>query len=338
MAVAGGVRDVSFAVNYMNRTSRWNWGVYTELVPLVSGNVTQGVTNIGGQTVIVQRTDLFRQTYLQTGVVTAYPLSRVTRVEFNAGARRISFDRELVDQYFDPVTGDFLGEERTDLPSGDALPLFDTGAAIVRDTSVFGATSPIRGQRTRLEFAPTFGDLRFNSLTIDHRMYAMPKQPVTFAGRVLHVGRYGPDSEDPRMSELFLGYSTLVRGYDVDAFNDTLCTPTATGACPEFDRMFGSRILVFNGEVRLPAGALRSGRLDYGPVPVELFGFYDAGVAWTQAERPSFANGNRDWIASAGVGARVNVFGYVIAEFNLARPLVRPVTGWQFVFNLRPGW
>jgi len=102
--------------------------------------------------------------------------------------------------------------------------------------------------------------------------------------------------------------------------------------------MFGSRILVFNGEVRLPAGALKSGRLDYGPVPVELFGFYDAGVAWTQAERPTFANGNRDWIASAGIGARVNVFGYVIAEFNLARPLVRPVTGWQFVFNLRPGF
>ena len=338
VAVAGGVRDVSFAVNYMNRTSRWNWGVYTELVPLLSGTTTQGLTNIGGQTVIVQRTDLFRQTYLQSGFVTAYPLSRVTRVEFNAGARRISFDRELVDQYFDPLSGDFLGEQRTDLPSGDALPLFDTGAAIVRDTSVFGATSPIRGQRARVDVSPTFGDLRFTSLTLDYRMYAMPKQPVTFAGRVLHVGRYGQDSEDPRLSELFLGYSTLVRGYDVDAFNDTLCTPSASGACPEFDRMFGSRILVFNGEVRLPAGALKSGRLDYGPVPVELFGFYDAGVAWTQADRPSFANGSRDWIASAGLGARVNVFGYVIAEFNLARPLVRPVTGWQFVFNLRPGF
>jgi outer membrane protein assembly factor BamA len=169
-------------------------------------------------------------------------------------------------------------------------------------------------------------------------MYAMPKQPVTFAGRVLHVGRYGPDSEDPRLSELFLGYSTLVRGYDVDAFSDTLCTPTPTGACPEYDRMFGSRVLVFNGEVRLPAGGLATGRLDYGPVPVELFGFVDAGLAWTQAERPTFANGNRDWIASAGVGARVNLFGFAVAEFNLARPIVRPVSGWQFVFNLRPGW
>jgi hypothetical protein len=338
VAVAGGVRDVSFAVNYMNRTSRWNWGVYTEMVPLVSGSVSQGLTTINGQPVIVQRTDLFRETYLQSGVVTAYPLSRVTRVEFNAGARRISFSRELIDQYFDPGSGDFLGEERSDLPSGDALPLFDLGAALIRDTSVFGATSPIRGQRTRVELSPTFGDLRFNSLTLDHRMYAMPKQPVTFAGRALHVGRYGPDGEDPRLSELFLGYSTLVRGYDVDAFSDTLCSPTLTGACPEFDRMFGSRILVFNGEVRLPAGALATGRLDYGPVPVELFGFFDAGVAWTQAERPSFANGNRDWIYSAGVGARVNLFGFAVAELNLARPLVRPISGWQFVFNLRPGW
>jgi Tol biopolymer transport system component len=338
VAVAGGVRDISFAVNYMNRTSRWNWGVYTELVPLVSGNVSQGVTTIGGQPVIVQRTNIFRETYLQTGVVTAYPLSRVTRVEFNAGARRISFGREVVDQYFHPVTGDFLGEERNDLPSAEALPLFDTGAALVRDTSVFGATSPIRGQRTRLEFAPTFGDLQFNSLTLDQRMYFMPKQPVTFATRALHVGRYGPDSEDPRLSELFLGYSTLVRGYDVDAFDDTLCTPTPTGACPAFDRLFGSRILVFNGEVRLPAGALKTGRLDYGPVPVELFGFVDAGLAWTQAERPTFANGDRDWIASAGFGARVNLFGFAIGEFNLARPLRRPATGWQFVFNLRPGF
>ena len=338
VAVAGGVRDISFAVNYLNRTNRWNWGVYGELVPLLSGVTTQGVTNIGGQTVIVQRSDLFRETYLQTGMMTAYPLSRATRVEFSAGARRITFGREVVDQYFDPRTGDFLGEERTDLPSGDSIPLFDTGTALVRDTSVFGATSPIRGQRTRLEIQPTFGELDFTTLTLDQRFYAMPKQPVTFAGRFLHVGRYGPSSEDSRLAEFFLGYTTLVRGYDVDAFDETLCTPTLTGTCPEYDRLFGSRIAVFNGEVRIPAFGLATGRLDYGPVPVELFGFVDAGVAWTQTHRPQFTGENQDWIASAGAGARVNLFGYFVAEFNLARPLMRPARGWQFVFNLRPGF
>jgi hypothetical protein len=72
---------------------------------------------------------------------------------------------------------------------------------------------------------------------------------------------------------------------------------------------------------------------------VELFTFFDAGVAWTRSEQPSFVNGGtRDWVSSAGFGARVNLFGFAIGEFNLARPLNRPLAGWQFVFNLRPGF
>jgi hemolysin activation/secretion protein len=78
--------------------------------------------------------------------------------------------------------------------------------------------------------------------------------------------------------------------------------------------------------------------MNYGPVPTELFAFYDGGVAWTSTEGPSFANGGRDWIASVGVGARASLFGIFIAEFNAARPLERPGAGWQFVFNMRPGF
>jgi hypothetical protein len=83
------------------------------------------------------------------------------------------------------------------------------------------------------------------------------------------------------------------------------------------------------------------GNINYGPIPTELFGFFDAGVAWTRATNPSLPSlvaADRDWVRSAGVGARVNVFGYAIAEFNLARPLDRPSRGWMFVFNLRPGF
>jgi hypothetical protein len=43
-------------------------------------------------------------------------------------------------------------------------------------------------------------------------------------------------------------------------------------------------------------------------------------------------------VTSAGFGARVNLFGYAVGEFNAARALDRPGTGWQFVFNLRPGF
>jgi hypothetical protein len=97
-------------------------------------------------------------------------------------------------------------------------------------------------------------------------------------------------------------------------------------------------MLVFNGEVRAPVIGLFTGRLDYGPVPTELFAFFDAGVAWDRATRPSFADGTRDWVTSAGFGARVTALGFAILEFNMVRPLSREGRGWDFVFNFRPGF
>ena len=338
VSINGGAKDVSASVSYLNRTSRWNWGVFGERVPLLSGTVNQGFTTVDGQTVFVERQDLFRETYMQAGAMVYYPFSRSTRLEFSGAGRRISFDREVRDSYFDPNTFVFLGEEVTKLPSLDALNLADVGAALVRDTSLFGATSPIRGQRARLEVSPTFGDLRMTNVSIDFRQYAMPKQPVTFAMRFLHAGRYGESAEDERLTPLFLGYPTLVRGYDVNSFRASECSITPDGSCPEFDRLLGSRVAVFNGEIRIPAGGLFTGRLDYGPVPVELIAFFDAGVAWNRGQRPSFANGTRDWVTSAGFGARVNLLGFAIGEFNIARPLNRAGRGWMFVFNLRPGF
>jgi len=108
--------------------------------------------------------------------------------------------------------------------------------------------------------------------------------------------------------------------------------------CPEFDHMIGSRLLEFNGEVRAPLVGAFTGRLEYGGVPVEIFGFGDAGLAWTASEQPTFAGGPRDWVTSVGFGARANAFGFAIVELNLVRPLQRPEQGWMFVFNLRPGF
>jgi hypothetical protein len=174
--------------------------------------------------------------------------------------------------------------------------------------------------------------------SLDFRQYVMPVRPLTLAVRGLHLGRYGSGGEDSRLYPLFLGYPSLVRGYDSGSFQASECTITSDGSCPEFDRLIGSRVLVFNGEARVPLFGLFSGNLDYGPIPAELFGFFDAGVAWTRADRPSFADGSRPWVTSAGFGARVNLFGYAVGEFNAARALDRPGTGWQFVFNLRPGF
>ncbi len=334
----GALRDFSIQTSYLNRTRRWNWGLFGERVPLISGLVRAGFDSDEGNLVFVEQTERFRQTYQQFGGLVAYPFSRATRVEFGVSGRHIGFHREIHELVFDANSGALISNERFELPAEPSIRFGDVNAAVVRDTAAFGATGPILGQRARIDVTPTFGDLRMTTLTADLRQYVMPVRPLTLVGRFLHAGRYGEGSEDPRLTSLFLGYSTLVRGYDVDSFSVEECTLTPDGSCPEFDRLLGSRIVVVNLEARGPMKGLFTGNLDYGPIPVELFTFFDAGVAWTRAEKPSFAGGARDWVSSAGFGARVNLFGFAVAELNMARPLNRTNAGWQFVFNLRPGF
>jgi hypothetical protein len=337
VSVNGGVRDIGGQVLYLNRSRRWYWGVLGEHMPFTSGFVQTGLVNVGGETVILEEVELFRQTNTQVGALTAYPFSRALRAEFATSARHIDFSRELQQRYFDRVTGDFLGEEKIDLSAPESLRLFELSAALVRDTTTFGATGPIVGQRSRLEIAPTFGDLRFTGLSLDVRKYFMPKPPVTFALRGLHQGRYGTSAENERISPLYLGYNTLVRGYDIGTFTAADCTPAPGDSCPQSSRLIGSRILVGNVEVRAPLVGLVRGRLDYGGVPVDVFAFADTGVAWTRNTLPTTFGGTRDWVSSVGFGTRANVFGYMILELNVVRPLNRQ-RGWLFTFGLAPGF
>ena len=62
----------------------------------------------------------------------------------------------------------------------------------------------------------------------------------------------------------------------------------------------------------------------YGPLPVEIGVFADAGVAWTGDIKPGFLGGERDWARSVGATLRFNAFGYAIGELDYVRPLDRP--------------
>ena len=146
--------------------------------------------------------------------------------------------------------------------------------------------------------------------------------------------------DDERLFPLFLGYPNLVRGYDVGTFQSADCVATVANDCPAFDRLMGSRLLVANVEFRFPLlrpfGASQG---MYGPIPVEVALFADAGVAWNRRERPSFLGGTKEGVASAGVAFRVNVLGFAVAEFDFARPFQRTGReGWVFQFNLAPGF
>ena len=329
--------DIGGAVMYLNRTNRWNWGVIGEQTPYGFSQWAQGFVNDPnfGQS-FVQQEVRFRQVNQAVTGITQYPFSRAQRVEFSGGVRRISFHEEIRSDFFNAFTGQFLGNTKEKVPSPEALNLAEASSALVYDTSVFGATSPIVGQRYRLELSQTTGSLVYSGLLADYRKYFMAR-PFTLAMRGMHYGRYGQDAEDGRMSSLFLGYQNLIRGYDSGSFTAAECD-TVTGACPIFEQLIGSRLLVANLELRAPLIGLFNPKAMYGGVPVEVGVFADAGMAWTSTSKPSFAGGDRDFVKSVGATVRFNAFGFAVGELAYARPLDRPGRGWIWQFNLIPGF
>lgn len=327
-------RDLGGLLGYVDRSRRWPWAVTLEQTPYRTGYLEGGVGRVNGQTAYVEREVIYRQTIQGGSGIVAYPLDTARRVEFGAGVQRYSFEERV--RTIATAGGRTLLDDVTTTPVADALTLARTQAALVFDRSSFGATGPVLGQRYRLEVAPTVGTIRYAGVLADYRRYLMPVPFYTVAGRVLHYGRYGAGGEDPRLSPLFLGYPELVRGYDVGSFRAEECT---AGGCEVFDRLLGSRLLVVNAELRMPL--LRPfglGGSMYGPLPIEVAVFGDAGVAWTRRLRPAFAGGGRDWATSAGVAARLNAFGFAILQVSAARPFQRPGRGWVYQISLTPGF
>jgi WD40 repeat protein len=344
-------KNTAAQVMYFNQAHRWNWGLVGGQIPYLSGGFQSGIGTIGNEPAEIDQTIIFRQTEQSVGGVVAYPFNRAQRVEFQGGLTRISFDQIVETTAFSLNTGNLLVNDSTTTSLDRTLSLANTSMALVYDTSNFGATSPVQGQRYRLEAAPTFGSLNFTSLLADYRRYFMPVSFYTVAARVMHYGRYGSGSDDPRLFPLFLGYPNLVRGYDVGTFDASDCIPSAASSCPQFDRLEGSRLLVANFEFRFPLlrpfGATQG---MYGPVPVEVAFFADGGIAWNSLQQATLATSIlgasqlphrfdwRDGVASAGVALRVNLFGFAIGEFDFAHPFQRPGRGWVFQFNLSPGF
>ena len=335
------LKDTAAEAGYFDQSHRWQWGVIGGQVPYLSGGIssTVGVAPQAGA-VQVDQFIIDRQTEQSASLITAYPFDRARRVEFQAGTTRVSFDRRVETTVSSLTTGAVLSDNVTNAATlAPSLNLANTSAAFVYDTSAFGATSPISGQRYRLEASPTFGALTFTNLLVDYRRYLMPAPFYTIAARVVHDGRYGSGGEDQRLFPMYIGYPSLVRGYDINTFGPSDCVPSVVSQCPAFDRLLGSRMLVGNLEFRFPLlrpfGA--TSRM-YGPVPIEVALFADGGVAWNSGQKPALFGGSRDGVSSAGVALRANLFGYAIGQLDFARPFQRPGSGWVVQFNLSPGF
>jgi hypothetical protein len=353
------LRSTAILAGYEDRSGRWNWSAVIGQIPFVTRQFTFFSGEVDGR-----RVDIFRELrYFEinrqlTGIL-SYPLNRSSRIEFLFGGRQVDFAAETQDFGFDSTTGELLIDQSTDLPrctADDVLflncapnPIYlaSGGAAFIYDSSIFGGTSPIMGQRIRFSADPSFGTLNFVSVTGDARKY-FRFNPITVAARGLHFGRYGGGAQDPRLGRLYLGVPSLIRGYSDASFNISECTSPggASGffSCPEFDELIGSRVAVLNLEVRLPLiggiGVVHAP----GVPPVEVGAFYDMGKAWTtnadlNCRAPGTCDfGARPWKRSAGVFSRLNLFGFMIMELDYVHPFDRPERDWLWQFSLTPGF
>ncbi|MDD8030552.1 MAG: BamA/TamA family outer membrane protein [Acidobacteriota bacterium] len=330
--------DSYFLVGYMNTRKRINWGAVAQRVPYIYGSYGAYYDEISGYPVYIEEEYLTRQINYQINGFAYYPFNTFRRLEMAAGFNLIDFNQKLYRWTYDLYTYQLIDYYQLNLPAGKSIKYGYVSAALVYDSSMFGACSPILGQSYVLQVQPTFGNLNFISLMADYRRYLVPVRPFTFAFRVLHYGRYGKGSDDSRLWPMYLGYENLVRGYDYYTFDYAEFDETNPEAF-DFDRLFGSRMIVANVELRFPVfGVLGIGRGYYGVWPLEFLAFYDIGTAWYSGEKPDWFGGDKKAVSSAGVGLRTNLFGVIVLGFDYVYPFDRPIKGWHWQFTISPGF
>ena len=133
-----------------------------------------------------------------------------------------------------------------------------------------------------------------------------------------------------------------MRGYSFRTFDAEECTPNGD-ACPEADRLQGTRIAIASVELRIPLlGTEQFGLLNFPYLPTEVALFTDAGLAWNSDDPPVFAferdTSERVPVFSTGVSLRMNLLGYIVLEPFFVYPFQRPERGWHFGLQLAPGW
>jgi len=350
----GTFKDIGGQVVYVNSANRLNWGAsalhlaYPQLFSVIGDGPDQNS---------FLYSEILARTYIDEATATTlYPFSMTRRAELGLSVTRYSFDYEIRRALISSTGRQLSPVEVIDTAGPDPIMFMQASTALVGDNSYFGFTSPVQGQRYRLELAPMFGELTMYTALLDYRRYSF-FNPFTFAVRAFHFGRYGEDSDgtsdDGRriFSPLFLGNPYLIRGYADDSFEIEECRPTpGISTCPVLSRLSGSRVAAVNIEFRIPLiGTQDYGLINFPFVPVEIAPFFDAGAAWSSSDGPLGLSDPLEFrftrdtpervpVFSAGVSARFNILGYLVLESYFVYPFQRPDKGWHFGFAMQPGW
>src|SRR5687768_11084548 len=285
----GSFKDFGGAVYYSNLKRRLNWLAGAQHIPYPYLFRTPTLVHPDGT--IESNLVLMRIYIDQLSLAAQYPLSQTKRFELGVSGTRQGADQQIDRVLFTP---NFIPFDRFIVDTAGPPPLYfaQGSAAFVGDNSYTGFTSPIMGTRYRFEASPTVGSVTFNTGLADMRRYLFLR-PLTLAMRAMHFGRYGRDADSTRLiNPIYLGDEQLIRGYGYGAIDGQEC---GTNSCSVEERLYGSRIAVANIELRIPVlGTAGFGLINFPYVPMELSPFFDAGVAWTGNQSPSFR-----WATSA---------------------------------------
>jgi len=350
LSINGEVYDFGGIVGYMNKKSKIDWGMSLSHIPYRSLYINQSVEklpDLDSLKVIDLTLDYSRLFEDKISVYGIFPLSLTQRFEARASHGWYYYRIDRFHTYYDYNYGYTIGQEREKLDAPDGFTLQQINFAHVTDNSFFGLASPLRGQRSRVEIEKYFGKFNFFSGLLDYRKYIF-FNPLSFATRVMHQGRYGWNDNSQLMYPLYLGYPWYIRGYESSYSNPN----EIQEGYVYWEQLLGSKVIVANAELRMPfSGPERLALIKSRFLPTELSVFMDAGLAW-------YSNKNIQWkwetdnkinvntseferipVFSTGASLRINLFGYMVFEPYLAFPFQRggfknPTLG----LNIMPGW
>ncbi|WP_353184535.1 tolB protein precursor, partial [Parapedobacter lycopersici] len=359
LSINGEIYDFGGQVAYINQKSRINWGGAISHIPYMSGFSAYGTRPAYDQNGDIVQVPSF-ETYIirtfqqQAEAFGAYPFSKHHRFELGGAVARYSY---RVDNWWQDYIGrggrDKITNEQASAIFGgnfNAFTIQQANASFVGDNAVFGIAAPLQGFRYRLGMEKYFGDYNFSAYTFDLRKYSRFK-PITIAARAYTYMRAGKDEN--ALYPLFLGYPHLIRGYESASFRNN-------SSVFNFNSMMGTRIAVFNFEIRLPfTGPERLAAIPSSLLFSDLNLFFDAGLAWNSDSKVAFRSTprlvgtrpnpldptqpievyERIPALSAGVSLRVNLFGALVLEPYYAFPFQRTDLEFgTFGLNFAPGW
>ncbi len=328
VAINGRLEEAQLYAAYANMSRRTAWTVGVSMAPYFS--YAGGGMAATGQSGTAFATRLERFIFREAFVRAHRPFSRMSRLELGVRAVNLAHASLDVVQIYDPVSQRYRFDSRA-FPLGTYSYIQPT-IALVFDNAVSMYTGPMFGRRSRLEYSPAIGEWQFHEVLADVRRYDRLGGPLTLASRIFLYGRFGRDTDQ---FPLFLGNTDLMRGYTAGSIYRHECAVDNLGesrSCATLDQLVGSRIALFNAEVRFPL--FRQLDLGFAPItlpPMEGAVFFDAGMAWDERSSVSLRREavaevatTRVPLTSVGASIRANLWGLAVLRADYTKPLSRP--------------